>query len=881
MSEQNNIYSNAVLSSTLDGMYRGLSGLYDVAVTHKAKIAQQIAAREAGDLALSTALSTAVKNITDSLTEADTAVGTLSTALSTAIDAEAGARETGDAQALSSAKKYTDDKLVDYYTSAQVDVISAAVEQAYKAADSGLSSAIDAINAKTISGTNAIAASTVDGATTISLNLNATSAILSQDASGLKTTISLQKITTGLADNIESEYALVGLNGVELGERIQVTKDRFLQGVEYVPSTQILNFSFKLADGTTQVSPVDIGSLVDTYTAGNGVDITNNVVTVKKDSTSEDFLKVTSAGVAITGVSAAIADAVAPVDTRVQAIESAIPVASVTSGAILVEKAGKIVLNDNYNPGIALQFNGKSVGAGITSLNFAGTTTITVGDDGVAKVQIGENMNTSVWNAQDGKQGDGTVSGFPDGSDVIVPSVNGSTTATFNVGNWTAGTTVKGITTSTVSVKSTGNIHLDEGINTWNIKVYGATGNVVAEANVNDIVTYNNQTNPTSATVTASAVDYVTGTQGITHTIDNGALEDNYPAAVGGRAQVTFTFDLTKIDEVKNGGRFSIEISGCGGTYKSAERFYIKETSPTIASATLTFNNDESTRKVSGVEYITAGTYTIETGNITNLNNQAAVSTKVAITATSDFSDEDTAVTATELTNYTNAWDNVCTYKDAGLTLGSSVAKKGTAVSITLTPKNAKGSGTAVSASVSGLNINTYASTNSTDAVESFLAENRRLKEADLSAWDSALILGLKDLQVIPGEGLVYPTTNYSGFTPAGPNYSGLSGERYFVRKMTVNENKTVFGGTLTFDNKPTWADITFAKLSIDNGTTWFNLKADRGGADPLGIYNSYTNGVVSFTFPGTTSMTASSGVIIKLGWSKTTTKITKITLAM
>jgi hypothetical protein len=570
--------------------------------------------------------------------------------------------------------------------------------------------------------------------------------------------------------------------------------------------------------------------------------------------------------------------------SKVQAVSGTIGLENLPEDvAKIITTEGKIAKDLLPQTGINLSFNGKQVGTEITSLNFAGTTTITVDDNGVAKIQIGENMNSSAWTVKDGKQGDGTPTGFPAGSDVIVPNVAGTTTAAFKVGDWTAGTSVKGITSSSITISSTGNIHLDEGINTWNIKVYGETKNVIAEANVNDTVAYDNNSAPTKATVTTSAIAWVTGSAGITHSVTNGAIEDNYPSAVGGRGKVSFTINLAQIAEIQNGGRFSIEISGPGGTYKSEERFYIKESTPVIASATLSFNNDESTRFVSGVKYITAGTYTVQTGNISNLNNQAGVSKRLALTSTGLFSNEDTSITSSELINWNSNWDNVCTYS-ASLSLSGSNIISGGNASVTLTPYNAKATGSSVTASLSGYNINTFAATDSKANEETFLSENMRLKDDDKysTPWVSSETLGSTDLQVIPGVGLVYPTGNYSTIaTPSGnPNYSTYSGERYFVRKMTAGSG-TVFGGTLTLGGSPTWSDITFAKLSIDGGTTWFNLKTARGGADPLGIFNSYTSGIVSFTFPGTTSMTATDGIIIKLGWSKKTTKITKITLAM
>lgn len=732
--------------------------------------------------------------------------------------------------------------------------------------------------------------------------------------------ITLSKVETP-ASGMAAEYKLIGPDGVAVGETISIAKDQFLKSATVVEgvngtASDILRFVFETTTGEKTVD-VALSGLFNEYSASNGIKLEGTEFTGVVDSTSEAYLTIGENGFKVSGVDSAISAAVkaeadlreaadealsGEIDSikgilgadggegdgeslvdRVSALEEVIPTSAIPAGeTLLVTTGDKTVLNERFNPGIALQFNGKEVGSGITSLNFAGTTTITIGENGIAKVQIGENMNTSVWAAKDGKQGDGTPSGFPAGSNVIVPD---ATSATFKVGTWIAGTSVKGITTASITVKSTGKIHLDEGDNTWLVTVYGATGNILVQANVNDTVTYNNSSAPTSATVTASAVSYITGTSGITHSVTGGGLEPNYPAAVGGCAQVSFTFDLSKIDEIKNGGRFSIEIAGCGGTYKSEERFYIKESTPAIASVALAFNNDQSTKTISGVKYVKAGTFKVTTGNITNLNNQAAITNRLAATATSDFTDEDTAITNTDLTDYTLAWNNVCTYS-ADLTLAGSLNKKGTGVSITLTPKNAKGTGSAVTATAgTDMNINTYAETESSNSEETFLAENKRLTST-LTAWTSASTLGDGDLQVIPGEGLVYPQNNYSTLAiPEGnPNYSTSSGVRYFYRKM-ISGTGTKFGGTLTLAGLGgNFTDSDFdARLSIDGGSTWFNLKADRGGADATGILNSYTSssGAISFSFPGTTSMTATDGVIIKLGWSAKDTKITKITLAM
>ena len=155
------------------------------------------------------------------------------------------------------------------------------------------------------------------------------------------------------------------------------------------------------------------------------------------------------------------------------------------------------------------------------------------------------------------------------------------------------------------------------------------------------------------------------------------------------------------------------------------------------------------------------------------------------------------------------------------------------------------------------------------------------------SEWDSsATLVGGTDLQVIPGEGLVYPTTNYSAIaTPAGnPNYSGMTGTKYFYRKFIAGSG-TVFGGTIEMTGLGNaFKNAAFtAELSIDNGTTWYNLKDARGGANPLGINTGYAGDKVSFSYPGTTSSTAANGVLVKIGWSDAlkTTKISSITVTL
>lgn len=523
--------------------------------------------------------------------------------------------------------------------------------------------------------------------------------------------------------------------------------------------------------------------------------------------------------------------------------------------------------------GVDLYFNNQGVASGVTDINFAGTVELTRNEDGSVKVQIGENQNSSSWNSTDGVT-TATVANIST-NNYIIPDATG---AAFKIGNWTPGQQYKCTKSNSINFKSAGNVHFDIGNNEWKVVVFDADGTTkLVDTTITTVVA-----GDSTGTVTGWTDGTPTGTgaSNVTYSLAGKANEKNYPSAVGGMATPTFTFNLANI--LPNGGRFKVSIVGCGGSFTSPDMFYINGETPAVASVDLTLANAVE-KQVSGVKYVAAdSTVTYTTGDITNLNNQAGVTNKLTVTGTGVSVVKD--ITSANLTGYTNAWNNVPTFTATRALSGS---YKGTSVTVNVTPENAFAKGTQVSKTLSGVNVNTYAETASTDASETFLTEGKRLKSDLTSAWDSsATLVGGTDLQVIPGEGLVYPTTNYSAIaTPAGnPNYSGMTGTKYFYRKFIAGSG-TVFGGTIemagldaAFNN----AAFT-AELSIDNGATWYNLKDDRGGANPLGIKTGYAGSKVSFSYPGTTSSTAANGVLVKIGWSDAlkTTKISSITVTL
>ena len=100
-------------------------------------------------------------------------------------------------------------------------------------------------------------------------------------------------------------YALY-VDGTKSGE-ITIPKDQFLKDVSYNAKNKELVFVFITSDGE-KTTTVDVADLVDTYKAGNGLSISDdNTFAVKVGDSSEKYLTVTSDGVVISGINAALA----------------------------------------------------------------------------------------------------------------------------------------------------------------------------------------------------------------------------------------------------------------------------------------------------------------------------------------------------------------------------------------------------------------------------------------------------------------------------------------------------------------------------------------------------------------------------------------------
>lgn len=101
----------------------------------------------------------------------------------------------------------------------------------------------------------------------------------------------------------ELQYSLI-VNEESVGT-IDIPKDQFLKKVDYRNHT--LYLTFITSDGDVE-QEIDISDLVDTYTAGEGLSLNNNVFSVAIDENSEDYMTITNGKLFLTGINAALAE---------------------------------------------------------------------------------------------------------------------------------------------------------------------------------------------------------------------------------------------------------------------------------------------------------------------------------------------------------------------------------------------------------------------------------------------------------------------------------------------------------------------------------------------------------------------------------------------
>ena len=103
---------------------------------------------------------------------------------------------------------------------------------------------------------------------------------------------------------------LTGINGEMVAEMdaTDLLKDGMINNVELTTEGEkkYLVITFNTDAGQPKPIKLDVSELIDVYTAGDGLTLTDRKFSVNKDSTSEEFLVVSSSGIKITGVQTAI-----------------------------------------------------------------------------------------------------------------------------------------------------------------------------------------------------------------------------------------------------------------------------------------------------------------------------------------------------------------------------------------------------------------------------------------------------------------------------------------------------------------------------------------------------------------------------------------------
>lgn len=112
-------------------------------------------------------------------------------------------------------------------------------------------------------------------------------------------TVTIEKDSTN-----DLQYHLL-VDGEKSGD-INIPKDQFLSNVVYSSATKVITFTFETSTGT-KTTDVNISDLIDTYTAGDGLSLTDGKFSVKKDAKSQAYIEVSASGVKVVGIDEALA----------------------------------------------------------------------------------------------------------------------------------------------------------------------------------------------------------------------------------------------------------------------------------------------------------------------------------------------------------------------------------------------------------------------------------------------------------------------------------------------------------------------------------------------------------------------------------------------
>ena len=171
--------------------------------------------------------------------------------------------------------------------------------------------------------------------------------ILTNEENGLLAHLSLKwvKSTDGSQND---EIQLIGKNGVISSIDVaDFIKDGILNGVKLETREGITYIVFTFNTG--EVIELDVKNLIDVYTAGDGLQLVENVFSIKRDPLSDNFLTVSPDGIKISGIQTAIenanmglTNAIASVDAKVNVLNGSVE----TPGSVKQILSQTIIANE-------------------------------------------------------------------------------------------------------------------------------------------------------------------------------------------------------------------------------------------------------------------------------------------------------------------------------------------------------------------------------------------------------------------------------------------------------------------------------------------------------------------------------------------------------
>lgn len=354
-----------------------------------------------------------------------------------------------------------------------------------------------------------------------------------------------------------------------------------------------------------------------------------------------------------------------------------------------------------------LKFQGQDVGKLAKSINIVGVGNVTVDDDGNVTIRLGENLNSSSFNTKDSSETNGTA------------SASYTTTGTRTLADGTSAN-IWLLGTNTVTITTAGKIHFDDTTTTF-VLVVGDKTFTLGPISKSDTYTDAAQ---------AGAKLVVTNW---------GAEAKAATGATGYSANVTFTINIEALGFADGYVDLSLKHMKAGAIvgkeYAVSNMFYlVNETTQkaNATAATVTLSATASNVKVlSGVSYLTGGTVTYTA----TVDHVGVPATNGATTSPVTFDCAGWAVDKTADVAY-NATSASAT---ASLVTGQYAS---TATTVTATAKNINGAGTTASASLGkALLVDTTTVKASTDTIEYFDTETKRLQSDMTTAWVSATSL--------------------------------------------------------------------------------------------------------------------------------------------